>query len=219
MCIGIIRKVLRLYRNNNGIYEIVVIDPKEWDWWYVYGSDRPPGPIGTVFEARDREGHLQLVKISEFGEWKISEFGEGLVTAMSPEAQALQSDETLEKVSQEACSDSSSEPQAARQPAAAKPAELGFPVKIAEGSQRRYLTGGPGRPTPMHLVEEELDRRIASLKPGEFLGQNITEVAELLATWWKQNKRPEEAPLTAKAIMNSLRASIRKHVSAFRARN
>jgi hypothetical protein len=91
--------LVRLYRNSNGIYEILVIDPKEWDWWYVYGSDRPPGPIGTVFEARDKEGHLQLVKISEFGEWKISEFGEGLAAAMSPEAQALPAETEMQSVS------------------------------------------------------------------------------------------------------------------------
>jgi hypothetical protein len=184
MCIGIIKLVLRLYRENNGIYEIIVIDPKEWDWWYVYGSDRPPGPIGTVFEARDREDHLQLVKISEFGEWKISEFGGGLAAAgnapsfisepiaepaLRPDVHAAQSD--------------SSEPSAA-QPSAgwiahfAEPAQQPPPGNGMTSEPRAAqptidaadieMSGGarpPGR--PLTLREEIKDKMKADLHSGE----------------------------------------------------
>jgi len=114
-----------------------------------------------------------------------------------------------------------SEPRAARQPAADKPAELGSPAAVAECSQRRDLTGAAGGPSSVHIVEGELDRRIGLLKRGEFLGQSITGVANLLAMWWKEKRRPEEAPLTPKAIINSikLRTKIGKHIRARRARN
>jgi hypothetical protein len=68
---AIIAEAIFVYVKENGKYEILVIDRKEWDWRDVYGHsdpDRPPGPMGGI-DRLDSEGRLRLVKISKFDEW------------------------------------------------------------------------------------------------------------------------------------------------------
>lgn len=67
-------------------------------------------------------------------------------------------------------------------------------------------TGGPGRPTSMHIVAAEFDRRLAAGSVGEHLS---VEAAHLAA--WLKTTHPDELPLTAKTITNRLRGQFREH--------
>ena len=67
-------------------------------------------------------------------------------------------------------------------------------------------TGGPGRPTPMHLVEVEGRRRIedgeVAVRP-----KGRWKFSEDLETWWGRERlrygSPLPPPLTAKTIFNN----------------
>jgi hypothetical protein len=66
-----------------------------------------------------------------------------------------------------------------------------------------YRSGGPGRPTSMHLVKSELHRLTSEGK----VWRTKIEAAEELASWLLR-AHPEAPPLTAKAILNNLRRMI-----------
>jgi hypothetical protein len=74
-------------------------------------------------------------------------------------------------------------------------------------------SGFPGRPSSSQLVDGELERRIVTLKQGQFLGANIKEVAGSLSDWLKVT-HPSEPQATAKSIGNRLGSKIRRHVPA-----
>jgi hypothetical protein len=74
-------------------------------------------------------------------------------------------------------------------------------------------SGLPGRPTSIQLIDEELDRRIAALKAGQFLGPDTKKVSASLSDWRKEH-HPREPAATGKTIANNLRAKIRKHVGS-----
>ena len=90
----------------------------------------------------------------------------------------------------------------------------GGPIEGAGDDPRSaYRTGAAGRPTPIQLVEAELDRLIASLGHGEFLGKSIVDVAQSLSRWLNDN-HPAAPRLTPKSISNNLRNKIRPYVGA-----
>lgn len=78
------------------------------------------------------------------------------------------------------------------------PAEPAAPVSA--------MTGAPGRPSGMHLVEREHARRCAE---GRALGSVGREAAQLAA--WFRAEHPGAPPPTAKTIENRIRAAHRRH--------
>jgi hypothetical protein len=85
---------------------------------------------------------------------------------------------------------------------------------------RFMKSGAAGQPTSKHLIEGELDRRIAALKPGEFLGRDIKDVGEKLSKWLEEDyprahpDSPRPPPYSTKAVQNNteLTSKIRPHV-------
>lgn len=83
---------------------------------------------------------------------------------------------------------------------------------IAEAELARWqgaapaVTGAPGRPSGMHLVEREHAQRCAE---GRALGPVAREAAELAA--WFRRAHPEAPPPTAKTIENRIRSAHRRH--------
>jgi hypothetical protein len=74
-----------------------------------------------------------------------------------------------------------------------------------------YSTGLPGRRTSIQLIEIELDRRIAELRPGETLGEDIKEVATSLSDWLR-TEHTKAPPATWKTIANNLREKIKPRI-------
>ena len=81
------------------------------------------------------------------------------------------------------------EPEPSPPPAAEKPEPAG-PV---------YSTGAPGKPSSMHLIEQELRRRAAAIE----LCTTLSAEADHLEAWLR-SAHPEAAPATAKTIRNRL---------------
>lgn len=72
------------------------------------------------------------------------------------------------------------------------------------------ITGTPGRPSSMHLVEREHARRCAEGEAeGEAQGPVAREAAHLAE--WLRAAHPEAPPPTAKTIENRIRAAHRRH--------
>jgi hypothetical protein len=73
---------------------------------------------------------------------------------------------------------------------------------VAEAT--RQTTGGPGRPTSIHLIEGEFERRSAAgtLEP------NLTKESNTLAEWFKET-HPDLTQVKAKTIENKLRSRYR----------
>lgn len=69
-----------------------------------------------------------------------------------------------------------------------------------------YRTGAPGRPSSMHLVEAEFERRCAS----GLVEISLRKEAEALAAWLK-SVHPMLRPATPGTIENSIRAAFRAH--------
>jgi|GEM_PF-5047707 hypothetical protein len=66
-------------------------------------------------------------------------------------------------------------------------------------------TGAPGRPTPMHLVEQEFRRRTEA----GAVEDRVTRESEVLAIWL-QNEHPSLPKLSAKAIRNKISPEYRR---------
>ena len=66
-------------------------------------------------------------------------------------------------------------------------------------------TGAPGRPSSMHLVEAEFERRCTA----GTLAPTLKEQARLLEDWFRRHY-PETQPVTAKTIENRLRDPFRR---------
>lgn len=66
-------------------------------------------------------------------------------------------------------------------------------------------TGAPGRPSNMHLIVAEFERRV---QDGQ-LEKTLAREAATLAAWFKAN-HPDKQPLTAKAIENRIRKDYRQ---------
>lgn len=66
-------------------------------------------------------------------------------------------------------------------------------------------TGAPGRPSNMHLIVAEFERRVQ----GGQLEASLAREAATLAAWFKLN-HPAKQPLTAKAIENKVRKDYRQ---------
>jgi hypothetical protein len=65
-----------------------------------------------------------------------------------------------------------------------------------------YVTGAPGRPTSMHLIEQEMRMRAAA---GEMITPSMRKEAEALSIWLADH-HPEAARTTPKTIQNKLSA-------------
>jgi hypothetical protein len=72
-----------------------------------------------------------------------------------------------------------------------------------------YRTGAPGRPTSSHLVEAELDRRIAT----GTVASGILKEARSLVNWLKST-HPFSPPMGEKTIKNQFSQKIRNHINA-----
>lgn len=73
-----------------------------------------------------------------------------------------------------------------------------------------YASGAPGRPSSMHLIKAELDRRIEEKQLG---GDTIKAVSESLSKWL-EDTHPEATPCQPKSIANALRDKIRPVIEA-----
>jgi hypothetical protein len=62
-----------------------------------------------------------------------------------------------------------------------------------------YRSGTPGQPSSMHLVEAELDQRVAAGQVWESQRQCAEELEQ-----WLRNAHPKAAPASAKTIKNRL---------------
>jgi hypothetical protein len=71
-------------------------------------------------------------------------------------------------------------------------------------------SGAPGRPSSMHLVAQELDRRVGS---EEGISGSVRDVAGQLSDWLRKNYA-HEPQLTPKSISNKLASRIREGVAA-----
>jgi hypothetical protein len=82
----------------------------------------------------------------------------------------------------------------------------GKDVESAASDVDPYRTGAPGRPSVMHLIEQEFDRRSQA---GETRA-SLKEEARVLAAW-AQLQLPRDAPrVTTKTIENRLRQAFRR---------
>ena len=79
-----------------------------------------------------------------------------------------------------------------------------------ELDRARYRSGGPGRPTSMHLVEQEFRSR----RDRNIVAPSIKAESEALAQWLKE-RYPDAPPLRPKTIKNRLASEYRQ----WRARN
>jgi len=80
------------------------------------------------------------------------------------------------------------------------------PVPAATAPQPpEPTTGAPGRPSSMHLVEAEFERRCTA----GTLAPTLKEQARLLEEWFRR-QYPETQPVTAKTIDNRLRDPFRR---------
>lgn len=70
----------------------------------------------------------------------------------------------------------------------------------------QYRSGAPGRPSAMHHVQAEFERRCAD---GQVDGSLMVE-AEALAAWLK-SAHPNGPPLTSKTVSNSIRSAFRAY--------
>jgi hypothetical protein len=66
-------------------------------------------------------------------------------------------------------------------------------------------TGTPGRPSSMHIIETEFQRRAVE----DSLASSLAAEANFLTAWFKQ-KYPDYPPITPKTIENRLRAQFRE---------
>jgi hypothetical protein len=71
--------------------------------------------------------------------------------------------------------------------------------------ETRKITGAPGRPSSMHLIEAEFERRVEAGN----IEQTLTRQSEVLFEWFKA-KHPEEPPPKAKTIRNRLAKAYRR---------
>ena len=69
----------------------------------------------------------------------------------------------------------------------------------------RSRTGAPGRPTSMHLIKKEFERRAAAGS----LDDQLAAVAQSLVNWLKET-HPAEPQLTPKTVENNLRVAFRR---------
>jgi hypothetical protein len=74
-----------------------------------------------------------------------------------------------------------------------------------ESNQAQYMTGKPGRPSPMALVEQELRSRLDQ----NITESTITDEARYLAGWLKQH-HPGAPPLKPKTIKNRMASVYRQ---------
>jgi len=72
----------------------------------------------------------------------------------------------------------------------------------------RSRTGAPGRPTSMHLIKKEFERRAAAGS----LDDQLAAVAQSLVNWLKET-HPAEPQMTPKTVENNLRVAFR-HANA-----
>jgi hypothetical protein len=79
-----------------------------------------------------------------------------------------------------------------------------------ELDRARYKSGGPGRPTSMHLVEQEFRSR----RDRNVVASSIKAESEALAEWLKEH-HPDAPPLKLKTIKNRMASEYRQ----WRARN
>ncbi|MBF0561000.1 MAG: hypothetical protein HQL37_03070 [Alphaproteobacteria bacterium] len=79
------------------------------------------------------------------------------------------------------------------------------PVPLAGPLPPEPTTGAPGKPSSMHLVEAEFERRCAA----GTLAPTLKEQARLLEDWFRR-QYPETQPVTAKTIENRLRDTFRR---------
>jgi hypothetical protein len=73
------------------------------------------------------------------------------------------------------------------------------PTKPPEPAEPIYSTGAPGKPSSMHLVEQEMRRRAAAVE----LAVTLSAEAGYLEAWLRTT-HSEAAPATAKTIRNRL---------------
>jgi hypothetical protein len=82
--------------------------------------------------------------------------------------------------------------------------EAAFPARADNHTQEPSRTGAPGRPSSMHLIMQEFERREAV---GQLLGTLSAESKHLSS--WLQEAHPQASPPTPKTIMNRLRERYR----------
>ncbi|WP_145136221.1 hypothetical protein [Roseomonas gilardii] len=73
------------------------------------------------------------------------------------------------------------------------------PDVLLKRGVKAAVTGGPGRPSSMHLVKQEYLRRLAS---GEVLASNSAEAGHLFA-WFRKEHQQEPQP-GEKSIRNNI---------------
>ena len=146
--------------------------------------------------------------------WDLLQQIEETKAAAAPTVLDLEARDTRVHTSEQAIANIGAAMQAAAFERWRLPAAFVTSLQGSESVVAASGTGAPGRPSSMHLVLAELQRRIAASE----IRDGVRAEAEVLNTWFKAAHADLQAP-TARTIENRIRGEFRQARATGEARN